>query len=138
MDQPQFVALLNEDLGLEYRSLVQYIQHLSTFKGLAAQTVRQELRGHVTQKLAHALTLAEQIAFLGGLPTVVIPSVASEPNMDRGLHLELEQEQARLERYRERVEQALALSLPDVAEALRSVLTQTQAHVRDLQSTLGR
>ena len=137
MDQPQFVALLNEDLGLEYRSIVQYIQHLTTVQGLEAQTVMQELRGHLTQKLTHALTLAEQIAFLGGLPTVVVQPMHSETNMDRGLHLDLEQEQAQLERYRERVEQALELSLPDVAEALRPLLTQTQNHVRALQSTLG-
>jgi bacterioferritin len=47
----------------------------------------------------------------------------------------LETEQ--LERYRCRVVEATDLGLPDVAEALRPLLTETQEHVRDLQSALG-
>jgi len=38
---------------------------------------------------------------------------------------------------RERFEQAQDIGLPDVAEALRPVLEQTQDHVRDLRSALG-
>jgi bacterioferritin len=40
-------------------------------------------------------------------------------------------------RYRERVEQAEALSLPDVAECLATLLQQTQEHARDLRAALG-
>jgi bacterioferritin len=39
--------------------------------------------------------------------------------------------------YRERFEQAEELGLPDVAEALRPLLEQTQDHVRDLRGALG-
>jgi len=35
------------------------------------------------------------------------------------------------------VQEASELGLPDVAEALRPLLTQTREHVRDLQSALG-
>jgi bacterioferritin len=53
------------------------------------------------------------------------------------LKLDLELEERQLERYRERIEQAVELSLRDVAEALRPLLSQTQEHVRDLQSAVG-
>ncbi len=50
---------------------------------------------------------------------------------------DLELEQRQLERYRERVQQATDAGFVDVAEALRPLLTQTQEHVRDLQTVLG-
>jgi len=54
--------------------------------------------------------------------------------LESDLRLEVDQ----LDRYRDRVRQATDLGLIDVAEALRPLLTQTQEHVRDLQSALGR
>ena len=81
--------------------------------------------------------LAEQIDFLGGIPTTMVPSVPSEPDSHRGFELDLELEERQLAGYRERVEQADAAGLPDVAEALRPLLEQTQDHVRDLRSVLS-
>jgi bacterioferritin len=138
VDQQELVERMNEDLGTEYRSIVQYTQHVATLKGLDVQAVVAELKSHLTQELAHAQVLAEQIAFLGGVPAVTVPAVPTETETRRALQLDLELEQTQLERYRERVDQALQLSLHDVAEALRPLLTQTQEHVRDLQSALGK
>ena len=137
MDQRQLVELMNEDLGTEYRSIVQYTQHMATIKGLEVQSILQELRAHLTQELEHAVILAEQIDFLGGVPTVEVPPVPTETDTMRALQLDLELEEHQLERYRERIDQAIELSLRDVAEALRPLLQQTQEHVRDLRSALG-
>jgi bacterioferritin len=138
MNQRQLTDLMNEDLGTEYRSIVQYTQHIATLKGLEVQSIVAELRQHVVQELNHALILAEQIDFLGGVPTVEVPEVPSASDTQGALRLDLELEEQQLQRYRERIEQAEELSLPDVAEALRPLLEQTQEHVRDLRSALGR
>ena len=138
MDQQQLVALLNEDLSLEYRSIVQYTQHIATLKGLEVQSILGELRAHVSQELEHALALAEQIDFLGGVPTVKVPEVPTETDTMAALKLDLDLEERQLDRYRERIDQAVEMSLRDVAEALRPLLSQTQEHVRDLQSALGK
>jgi bacterioferritin len=138
MEQRQFVELMNQDLGTEYRSIVQYVQHVATLKGLEVQSLLTELRQHLAQELNHAVVLAEQIDFLGGVPTVEVPTVPSATDTQHALQLDLELEEQQLERYRERIEQAQQLSLPDVAEALRPLLEQTQEHVRDLRSALGR
>jgi bacterioferritin len=137
MDRQQFVQLMNEDLGTEYRSIVQYNQHIATLKGLEVQSLLGELRQHLVQELNHAIVLAEQIDFLGSVPTVEVPAVPSETETTRALELDLQLEEQQLERYRERIQQAQDLSLPDVAEALRPLLEQTQEHVRDLRSALG-
>ncbi len=137
MDKEQLVELMNEDLGTEYQSIVQYVQHVATIKGAEYQSLIEELRSHLSQELEHATTLAEQIDFLGGVPSVEVPRVASEPESRAALELDLKLEERQLERYRERVKQATELGLTDVAEALRPLLQQTQDHVIELQTALG-
>jgi bacterioferritin len=138
VDRDKLVELLNQDLSSEFRSIVQYVQHLATVTGPDYQAVVELLRPHLGHELKHAQILAEQIAFLGGMPTTMVPEVPSEPDPKRALELDLELEEHQLERYRERVEQAASIGLPDVSEVLRPLLEQTQDHVRDLQGALGR
>lgn len=138
MDREAFVELLNEDLRTEYQSIVQYVQHVAVISGAAYLSTIEELRAHVGQELEHALTLAEQVDFLGGTPAVSVPEVTSESDPAKALELDLELESRQLDRYRERVEQATQLGLGDVTEALRPLLQQTQDHVRELQTALGR
>ena len=137
MDSEAFIELLNEDLATEYQSIVQYVQHIAVIKGAEYLSTVDELRRHVSQEVSHAMTLAEQVDFLGGVPTVHVAAVHSATDARTALVADLELETSQLERYRERVQQANDLGLADVAEALRPLLTQTQEHVRDLQSALG-
>lgn len=137
MDRDKLVELLNEDLQTEFQSIVQYVQHTAIIKGPEFISTIEELRAHLGQELEHALILAEQVDFLGGTPTVEVPAVESESDSRRALELDLGLETRQLERYRERVEQTIEMGLPDVAEALRPLLQQTQDHVRDLQTALG-
>ena len=136
MDRNDFIRLLNEDLELEYRSLVQYVHHIATVKGARYQSTLDELGTHLGQELDHALTLARQIDFLGGTPTMSVPSSKAIDDPEGALRQDLELETVQLERYRERVDQASELGLPDVAEALAPLLKQTQDHIRELRSAL--
>jgi bacterioferritin len=138
MDTAKLVELLNEDLGTEFRSIVQYVQHIAIIKGPEFQSTVDELRTHLRQELDHATTLAEQIDFLGGVPAVSVPDVPPAGDSRAALELDLQLEEQQLARYRERVEQATDLGLADVAEVLRPLLQQTQDHVRDLRGALGR
>lgn len=136
-DTEAFVDNLNEDLELEYQSIVQYVQHIASVKGGEFQSILDELAVHVKQELDHALTLARQIDFLGGVPSTKVPVVPSTTDARAALEADRELEERQLERYRERTEQAESLSLPDVAESLAPLLEQTQEHVRDLRAALG-
>lgn len=137
MDMSAFIDELNQDLCTEYRSIVQYVQHVATLKGAEYLSTIEELRKHVSQELQHALVLAEQVDFLGGTPTTKVPEVPHESDSRAALELDLALERDQLQRYRERTAQANDLGLADVAEALRPLLEQTQEHVRDLQTVLG-
>jgi len=137
MDKSAFIDELNADLRTEFRSIVQYVQHVATLKGAEYLSVIEELKAHISQEVAHALALAEQVDFLGGTPTTTVPDVASVPDGKAALSLDLSLEREQLQRYRDRFAQANELGLADVAEALRPLLEQTQEHVRDLQTALG-
>jgi bacterioferritin len=137
IDVKRFVALLNEDLGTEFQSIVQYTNHIATITGAEYLSIVDELKLHLGQELSHAQILAGQVSFLGGQPATSMPPVDEESDSRLALKADLRLEQNQLERYRERFAQANQLQLADVAEALRPLLEQTQEHVRDLQMALG-
>jgi bacterioferritin len=137
MDHKEFIENLNVDLGTEYQSIIQYVQHSATIKGAEFGSIVAEMGLHLSQELEHAKALAEQIDFLGGTPTVQVPEIASHPDGASALKADLELEERQLQRYRDRVAEAMELGLPDVAEAIRPLLTQTQDHVIDLRDALG-
>ena len=134
----ELIKHLNGDLELEFQSIVQYVQHVATITGPEYTSTVDELKIHLTQELSHACVLSEQVSFLGGVPATTVPTVPEAADSEAALTADLALETEQLERYRERVQQATDLGLIDVAEALRPLLTQTQEHVRDLQSALGR
>lgn len=133
----QLIDLMNEDLSTEYQSIIQYIAHVAVLKGAEYLNTIEELRVHIGHETHHAQTLADQIDFLGGVPTTKVPEIEPTSDTVSALKADLALETAQLARYRERVAQANELGLPDVAEALKPLLTQTQDHVMDLQTALG-
>jgi bacterioferritin len=137
MDRDGLIDRLNDDLELEYRSIVQYVTHIATVKGAEHQATLDELAVHVRQELDHALTIARQIDFLGGSPSTAVPAVPPVDGATAALRADLELETSQLLRYRDRVAQAEELGLPDVAEVLAPLLLQTQEHARDLRAALG-
>lgn len=137
MDNNEFIERLNADLGTEFQSIIQYVQHHATIKGAEYRSIVEELGSHLAQELEHAKTLAHQIDFLGGTPTVEVPAIKDCPDGQAALRADLELEERQLQRYRDRVAEAAELGLPDVAEALRPLLAQTQDHVIELRDALG-
>lgn len=137
MDKHDLINELNGDLATEFQSIVQYVQHTATITGPEYLSVVDELKVHLSQELEHARILAEQIAFLGGIPTTAVPDVPTWTDSRTALKADLQLEEGQLERYRQRFAQANGQGLADVAEAIRPLLEQTQEHVRDLQTALG-
>ncbi len=138
METKEFIERLNEDLGTEYQSIIQYVQHTATIKGAEYTAIVEELGKHLAQELEHAQALATQIDFLGGIPTVEVPPIPNHPDGASALQADLDLEEAQLDRYRARYKEANDLGLPDVGEALRPLLQQTQDHVNDLRDALGK
>jgi bacterioferritin len=132
------LKLLNLDLSKEYTAIVQYTQHTGVITGAAYGDVKKELTVHANEELQHALTLADQIDYLGGIPTVdVVPAKISQDNIEM-LEQDLEGENDAIARYIQRIEQAEELKLLALAQKLREILIVEQEHAMDLEQALGK
>ena len=134
----KLIKLLNLDLSKEYTAIVQYTQHTGVITGAAYGDVKKELTVHANEELQHALTLADQIDYLGGIPTVdVVPAKISQDNIEM-LEQDLGGENDAIARYIQRIEQAEELKLLALAQKLREILIVEQEHAMDLEQALGK
>src|SRR5262249_10889304 len=64
----ELIALLNDDLAREYQAIIAYVVYSRVLKGAQFMNIAAELEKHAGEELQHALTVAAQIAYLGGMP----------------------------------------------------------------------
>lgn len=134
----ELIKLLNSDLSKEYAAAIQYIQHAAVMTGAQFGDIIKELKVHANEEIAHAVTLAGQIDFLGGVPTVDVSEVKTSKDVVGMLEQDLAGEDNAVERYKERIEQAEQLKEFALAQHLRNILAMEQEHVMDLRQALGR
>src|ERR1700726_1886688 len=66
----ELISLLNEDLAREYQAIIAYVVYSKVLKGAEYMNIAAELEKHAAQELNHALIIAKQVDYLGGMPTV--------------------------------------------------------------------
>ena len=133
----QLIKLLNEDLAREYQAIIAYVVYSQVLKGAQYMQIAQELEGHAKQELDHALTIAKQIDYLGGMPAVTPKPVKTSEQAEAMLRFDLQAENETIRNYRERVRQCEALGEYALAEQLRAILVNEQEHQIDLATALG-
>jgi len=133
----EMVALLNEDLAREYQAIIAYIVYSQTMKGAAYNAIAAELEKHATEELAHALKIAREIDYFGGMPEVTPKDVKTSDDPKRMLQFDLENERLTLVNYRQRIRQADAMGEFGLSEVLREIVVQEQEHLQDLSDALG-
>src|SRR3954468_7553663 len=83
MTRSQLIELLNQDLSREYQAIIAYVNYSQVLKGAEYMNIAAELEVHAGEELAHALTIAGQIDYLGGMPTVTpLPVKTSDKPKD--------------------------------------------------------
>jgi bacterioferritin len=100
--------------------------------------IAKELETHAAQELAHALTIAKQIDYLGGTPTTVARDVKMSEKPEAMLQFDLDNEGDTIRNYRERVRQCEALGEYAIAEEIREILRVEQEHQIDLATALNK
>ena len=94
----KLIELLNKDLELEYSAAIQYIQHAAVMTGAKYGDIIKELKVHANEEIAHALVLADQIAYLGGVPSVEVEKVYVDANNETMLEQDLAGEEDAIKR----------------------------------------
>jgi bacterioferritin len=134
----KLIELLNKDLALEYSAAIQYIQHAAVMTGAQYGDVIKELKLHANEEIGHAIILADQIDFLGGVPTVDVGGIKTSKDNVEMLEQDLEGEEDAIARYKSRIEQAEELKEFALAQQLRNILAVEQEHAMDLKQALGK
>jgi bacterioferritin len=133
----QLIELLNRDLSREYQAIIAYINYSQVLKGAQYMNIAQELEVHAGEELAHALIIAKQIDYLGGMPTVTPLAVKTSEKAEEMLRFDLDNENQTIVNYRIRIRQCEALEEYALAESIRQILVQEQEHQIDLATALG-
>ena len=137
LNRKQLIELLNEDLSREYQAIIAYVVYSQVLKGAEYMNIAGELEVHAGEELQHAITIAKQIDYLGGLPTATAKAVKLSEDAKDMLRFDLENENETIRNYRQRVRQAEALGEYALAEQIREILVQEQEHQIDLATALG-
>jgi bacterioferritin len=131
------VSLLNEDLAREYQAIISYVVYSQVLKGAEYMNIAAELEKHAHEELSHALIIAKQIDYLGGMPAIHPKEVRTSEKAKEMLSFDLENETETIRNYRDRVRQCDALGEFALAEHIREILMQEQEHQIDLATALG-
>ncbi len=133
----ELIDLLNEDLAREYQAIIAYVVYSQVLKGAEYMNIAAELEVHAGEELAHAITLAKQIDYLGGMPGVTPEPVKTSDKAKDMLRFDLDSENETIRNYRIRVRQCEALGEFAIAEHIRDILVQEQDHQISLATALG-
>jgi bacterioferritin len=137
LSRKQLIDLLNADLSREYQAIIAYVVYSQVLKGAAYMKIAEELKNHAGEELAHALTIARQIDYLGGMPTVKAQEVKVSDKPEEMLRFDLQNENETIRNYRERIRQCESIGEFAIAENIRQILMQEQEHQLDLATALG-
>lgn len=133
----QLIERLNEDLAREYQAIIAYVVYSQVLKGAAYMNIAEELEKHAGEELSHALRISKHIDYLGGMPTVSPLPVKRSERAEEMLRADLDNENATVRAYRQRVRDCEALGEYGIAEDIREILRQEQEHQIDLATALG-
>jgi bacterioferritin len=133
----QLIDALNEDLAREYQAIIAYVNYSQVLKGAAYMNIAAELAVHAGEELAHAITISNQIDYLGGMPCVTPKPVKTSEKAEDMLHFDLDNENETIRQYRRRVKQADELGEFAIAEHIRDILLEEQDHQISLATALG-
>jgi bacterioferritin len=133
----QLIALLNEDLAREYQAIIAYVNYSQVLKGAQYMNIAAELEVHAGEELQHAITLANQIDYMGGMPVVVPKPVKTSEKAEEMLRFDLDNENETIRNYRVRIRQCDQLGEYATAEHIREILLQEQDHQISLATALG-
>ena len=121
----------------EYQAIIAYVNYSQVLKGAAYMNIADELEVHATEELDHALNIANQIDYLGGMPAVAPKPVKTSEKAEDMLRFDLDNERDTIRNYRRRVKQADALNEFAIAETIREILVEEQDHLIALATALG-
>ena len=133
----KLIDLLNEDLSREYQAIIAYVNYSQVLKGAQYMNIADELAVHAKEELDHALKIANQIDYLGGMPSVTPKLVKTSEKAEDMLRFDLDNESETIRNYRRRVKPPDELGEFALSEPIRELLLDEQDHLLALATPLN-
>jgi bacterioferritin len=137
ISREQMARLLNDDLAREYQAVIAYTVYSQVLKGAAYTDIARELVKHAGEELIHAIKIAKQVDYFGGMPATIPKPVKTSKDAQTMLRADLENERETIAQYRQRIRQAEEMEEYALSETLREIIVQEQDHEIDLCDALG-
>src|SRR5579872_1228223 len=99
----ELIAGLQEDLSREYQAIIAYTVYSNVLKGAQWMNIAAELQKHASEELQHAMTVADQLDYLGAIPNATPKEVKLSDKAEDMLRFDLDNETVTIKAYRKRV-----------------------------------
>ena len=129
---------LNEDLRGEFQAIIMYRIYASSVQGPYRQELRTFFANEIPEELAHAQTLADKIAALGGTPAAEPTPVTVVSDAKAMLEVALKAEVETIDRYVQRRGQAEAAGEYGLAAEFDTIIADESNHRDELRMMLAR
>ncbi|MFO7589056.1 MAG: ferritin-like domain-containing protein [Gemmatimonadota bacterium] len=136
MKRQQLIDGLNEDLAAELGTIIRYNYQAGKSEGPVGRTLRTMFREEAEDELGHAAFLTDMIADLGGEPTTTPAPFDKPESMKAMLEVDLEMEQADVQRYMEHAALAEELGQVELKTKLEEIAADEAGHAREIQGIL--
>lgn len=137
VNKEELVDLLNGDLSREYQAIITYIQYSASVTGPYRQELKQFFANEIPDETRHAQYLADKIAALGGVPTVVPEAVSQETDVKKMLENIVEAETTARNNYSVRAKQADELGEVGLANRLEDMADDESGHLDETLKILA-
>ena len=137
LDTGKLVKLMNEGLGMEYASQIQYLTQAAITKGPYAEGLIARFKEIAGDETEHAEILRNRIVALGGIPTTKVGPIQIHKDSLQAVKINLKYERDTVEFYRK----LLNLIPHDeviLYEGIEHVLQDSQEHVEELERLAGK
>ena len=132
------ITRLNTALEAEYGAAIQYITHAAMMTGPEYDSIIKELLIHSQEEMQHAVTLSEQIVFLGGTPSMDVKKRHTSNDSQEMLEYDLKGEENAIIMYKDLIKQAESLQEYGLRRILEDILIMEEEHKRDLMTSLNK
>lgn len=131
MTKEQLINNLNEDLAGELQAIIMYTNYAATVTGPHRPNLRPFFANEIPDELLHAQFLADKIASLGGMPTVVPREVPIATNPKQMLENVLKAEETAMTDYKKRAEEANEFGDKGLATRLETIVEDETGHYEE-------
>lgn len=128
MASKELLEMLNKSIARELQVSIQYMWQHVLWKGVKGFAVKDELKNIAITEMKHAETIAERLAYLGGVPTTKPDPIFVGETLKEMLERDKKDEKGAIELYKQIIETARKEGDETTKRLFRQILSDEEEH----------